>query len=104
RERVAVAEEVVHARGPERLEVEEMAGVLLRGPLVAGLAGQRGARHPAHDLLEARWSTAQADAESRGLLDREREVELAFDPGRNARHASERNLIRPAALNTAPAA
>ena len=63
-----------------------MAGVLLRGPFVAGFTDQDVARHTTDDLLQPRRRAAQPDAEIRIQLDRERELELAIEPDRDVAH------------------
>src|SRR6267378_4267983 len=85
-QRVAAVEEVLHARAPQRLEIEEVTGVLLRGPLVAGLADEHVARDVPHDLLQPRGRPAQADAQIRTILDRKGELELSVEPGRDIAH------------------
>ena len=85
-QRVAACDEVVHPRRPERLEIKQMAGVLLRGPFVAGLAHQDVAWNAAHDLLQPCGRAAEPDAEVGILVDGERELECAFEPGGDVAH------------------
>ena len=85
-QRVAARDEVVHPRRPERLEIKQMAGVLLRGPFVAGLAHQDVAWNAAHDLLQPCGRAAEPDAEVGILVDGERELECAFEPGGDVAH------------------
>ncbi len=85
-QRVAARDEVVHARRPERLEIEEMAGVLLRGPFVARLADQDVAWNAAYDFVQPRGRAAEPDAEVGGLVEGERELKCALEPGRDIAH------------------
>ena len=85
-QRVAASDEVVDARRPERLDIEEVASVLLRGPFVAGFADQHVGRNAAHDLLQPRGRAAEPDTEVGILIDRERELEWALEPRRDVAH------------------
>ncbi len=83
-ERLPIREKILEARQPERLEIEQVTGVLLRRPFAFGLADQRFAEHAAQHLLQPRGSAEQAHTYVGVLLHRKGEVELAVKPCRDA--------------------
>ncbi len=64
----------------ERLEVEEVAGVLLHRPTLAVAPRQHFARQPPQQLFEPRRRPAHALDDVWQQLDGQRERELAADP------------------------
>src|SRR5262249_48733251 len=83
---VAVHEEIPDARHPQRLEIGQVAGVLLGRPFVAWSGKQRFAGHPTQHLFEARWSAAQTHTEVRIALKGEGKFEFALKPRGNLSH------------------
>src|SRR5262249_46698401 len=88
RERVLVGQEVLDAREPQRLEIEQMSRVLLRRPLVARLRDHHIARHAAQHLLQSRGRSSKTNAQVQKLLNRKCEFKLAIEPQRNLTHTT----------------
>jgi hypothetical protein len=100
-EHVSTCEKVVYTRHPQRLQIEQMAGVLLGRPLVCRPIDQHVARYAAQYLFDPRRNASQADADARVLLRREREVEFPFKLHRNLAHRAP-SLIWPSAEDVHP--
>src|SRR5262249_25448661 len=50
---------IIDPSKPERLKIDEMAGMLLRGPFAIGLRGEHAVRAIAENLIHTRWRSAQ---------------------------------------------
>jgi hypothetical protein len=84
---IATRKEVVHARHPQRLEIQKMAGVFLGRPLRGRSTDHHVARNAAEQLFQPRRSTPQADAQVGVLVDGNVELESPFKPGWTLIHA-----------------
>src|ERR1700750_1388015 len=86
-ESVTSGDEVLQASEPERLEIEEMSGVLLGQPLVRGLCVQHARGNLVEDLFHPSGSSAETNGEAGILRDGEAELKSAVEPGRDLCHA-----------------
>ena len=84
---IATRKEVVHARHPQRLEIQKMAGVFLGRPLRGRSTDHHVARNAAEQLFQPSRSTPQADAQIGVLVDGNVELESPFKPGWTLTHA-----------------
>ena len=80
---------IIDASKPERLKIDEMTGMLLRGPLAIGLRSDDAVGAIAESLLKARGRSTQACEQIRKKLGRKGELEAAFEPRWRLPHASE---------------
>jgi len=73
-------EELFRAAAPQGLQVEEMPGVLLRGPLAIVTPRQNIGAQRAHALLEPRGGTSESLKEAREAINWHIEIERTFKP------------------------
>lgn len=98
RERISAGEKVFHTREPERLQVEEVSGMLLCRPLISRFANQHVMRDIAQYLFQPRRRAPQPHYKIWILFDRKSELELPFKPRRNLAHWTIRFRIRPSRI------
>lgn len=79
----ASSQKITDTRDPQRLQIQQMSGLLLGRPFVAGLSNQHLPRNYTQHFLQPCRRSTQANAQIRILLDGKRELEFSFKPGRN---------------------
>jgi len=83
---VSIGQKVIHAREPQRFEVEQVPGMFLGRPFISGFSDQCFARGTAHEFFQSRRGAAQARTQVGMEFHGERELKFSLEPDADGVH------------------
>src|SRR5215813_3121812 len=87
-------DEIVHARAPERFQIQQMAGLFLHGPFLGTAPGEEITRLASKHLFKASGSPTKPYAEIGKQIGGEGKLEFAFKPKAGIAHGRSVTEVR----------